>query len=81
MEKSLPLASLTLGILSYCLLLLISQEAPMLSLGIMGVLSCAIIAISIEIIWNKFSQNINDAIPPSTTDDEVKASEYLAAEE
>jgi uncharacterized membrane protein YqjE len=54
MSKFLPMLALGLGLASYSLLLLVSQEAAQRFLVIFGLLSVCIIIMSLGIIWDIF---------------------------
>ncbi len=51
MAKNLVKAGLGFGIVSYCLVLLVSRDAPVFTLAIMGALALFIMASSMWILW------------------------------
>ena len=51
MGKNLVRAGLGFGIVSYCLVLLVSQDAPVFTVFLMGVLALFLIASSMWILW------------------------------
>jgi hypothetical protein len=43
---------LAFGLVSYCLILLVSQEVPILTLEVMGILSLSLTGVSMWLLWN-----------------------------
>jgi len=57
------MTSLMFGLISYCLVLLVSQDASILSLEIMGTLSLTLIALSMFILWRQNeTEDLEDSI-------------------
>jgi uncharacterized membrane protein len=53
--------SLGLGLVSYGLVILVSQDAPMFTLALMGIMALALILISMGLMWRGWIHSDRDA--------------------
>ncbi len=53
MGKNLVWAGLAFGTVSYCLVLLVAQDAPVFTLALMGTLALFLVASSLWVLWNR----------------------------
>jgi len=53
MGRNLVWAGLAFGTVSYCLVLLVSQDAPIFTLALMGTLALGTIALSMLVLWKR----------------------------
>jgi len=65
-RRYIVILGLLFGLVSYCLVLLVSMDAPVFTLELMGTLSLAVISISICILWRRedvTSDNVTEITP------------------
>mgnify|MGYP000913141362 CR=1 FL=1 len=67
MRKAVPAVALGLGLASYCFLLLVSREATIGSLMMLGMMSLAIISLSLWILWSTKIETVQEPAPQSQT--------------
>jgi ribose/xylose/arabinose/galactoside ABC-type transport system permease subunit len=51
---------LALGLVSYCLVILVSQDAPIFTLAMMGIMALSIILISMGLLWRSWINSNNN---------------------
>lgn len=51
---------LALGLVSYCLVILVSQDAPIFTLALMGTMALSLILISMGLLWRSWINSTNN---------------------